>query len=74
MEEHEAHHLNDRLDACGGKDVEQIGKHFQFENRSEQTCSIAASALFCSAGDFFGICLSIRVGRSRKDKGECEGD
>ena len=36
VEEHEAHHLNDGLDAGGGKDVEQVGKHFQSENRSKQ--------------------------------------
>ena len=35
VEEHEAHHLNNCLDAGGGKDVEQVEKHFQFENLSE---------------------------------------
>ena len=36
VEEHKAHHLNNRLDAGWGKDVEQVGKHFQSENGSKQ--------------------------------------
>jgi hypothetical protein len=73
VEEHEADHLNNRLDAGWGKDVEQVCKHFHFKNGSKQPLSIAASALFC-ADDFFTISLSVRVGGSRKNKGECEGN
>lgn len=36
VEEHEAHHLNYCLDASGRKYVEQVEKHFKFENRSKQ--------------------------------------
>lgn len=36
VEEHEADHLNNRLDAGRGKDVEQVGKHFHSENGSKE--------------------------------------
>jgi hypothetical protein len=36
VEEHEADHLNNRLDAGWGKDVEQVGKHFHSENGSKE--------------------------------------